>query len=149
MSEEKELPIAVPPFEKHVRRLAALRAGVRRHYLVVEPERPSFYILAYATIDPRHADIQAGIENLRRIPTDRRQWAVVNSVRDDITWDPRPNRFDERVLTRVLPADERSFEKWNADPYEPDQGGDGRYEDPGSAYLLPYWMARYHGFIAE
>lgn len=125
----------------------ALHAGVRRHYLVVEQEQPSFYIFAYATIDPRHADIAAGVENLRQIPTDRRQWAVTNSRRDDITWDPRPNRFDKRVLTHVLPADERHFAKWNGDPFVPDEPGDGRHEDDGAAYLLPYWMARYHGFL--
>ncbi len=62
---------------------------------------------------------------------------------------PLQNRFGQPVLTRVLPTDERCFKKWNADPYEPDEGGDGRVEDDGADYLLPYWMARYHGFIVE
>ena len=29
------------------------------------------------------------------------------------------------------------------------RGRDGRSEGTGAAYLLPYWMGRYHGFIAE
>ncbi|MBI5094083.1 MAG: hypothetical protein HZB26_16775 [Candidatus Hydrogenedentes bacterium] len=135
--------------EKDPKVRAALHAGVRRHYMVVEPEKPSFYIFAYATIDPNHADIPAGVQNLREIPTDRRGWAVKNSIRDDVTFDTRVDRFSERQLLYVLPADERCIAKWNRNPYVPDEGGDGRHEDDGAAYLLPYWMARYHGFIKE
>ncbi|MBI4559704.1 MAG: hypothetical protein HY706_19110 [Candidatus Hydrogenedentes bacterium] len=128
---------------------AALHSGVRRHYAVVEPEKPSFYVFAYATIDPDHADIAKGIENLQEIPTDRRQWGVKNSHRADVIFDPTVDRFGDQQLMHVLPADERRFGKWNGNPYIPDHGGDGREEDDGAAYLLPYWMARFHGFIAE
>lgn len=127
----------------------ALLAGIRRHYAIVLPEKPSFYIFVYATADPMGADIAGAVENLREIPTDRRAWGVRNSIRADVALSPYPNRFGKPVLTRVLPADERCFEKWNADPYLPDDGGDGRLEDDGAAYLLPYWMGRYHGFIKE
>jgi hypothetical protein len=135
--------------EKDPRVRRALVAGIRRHYAIVLPEKPSFYIFVYATADPMGADIAAAVENLREIPTDRRTWAVKNSHRADVTISSLPNRFGRPVLTRVLPADERCFEKWNADPYVPDDGGDGRVEDDGAAYLLPYWMGRFHGFIEE
>jgi hypothetical protein len=128
---------------------AALHSGVRRHYIIVEPEKPSFYIFAYATIDPSHANLQAGIENLMEMPTDRRTWEMKNSQRADVIFDPLIDRFDKVQLLRCVPADERNFQKWNGNPYNPDGGGDGRYEDDGAAYLLPYWMARYHGFISE
>lgn len=127
---------------------AALHAGIRRHYSIVAPEKPSFYTFIYATIDPDHADIAAGLENLQEIPEDRRVWAMNNSQRADVVWDPMVDRFDKHQLIHVLPADERVFEKWNKNPYVPDGGGDGRHEDDGAAYLLPYWMGRYHGFIA-
>jgi hypothetical protein len=127
----------------------ALHAAVRRHFEVVRAEKPSFYSFVYATVDPADADIPAAIDTLREIPTNRRQYAVTNSTRDDIAWDPRPNRFDKRVLRHVLPPDERPFAKWNSDPYGPDSGGDGACEDDGAAYLLPYWMGRYHHLIAE
>ena len=135
--------------EKDSRVRKALAAGVRRHYAIVKPEKPSFFTYVYATLDPAGADLEAAAENLREIPTDRRTYRAVNSRRADVTFSPYKNRFDEPVLTRVLPADERCFEKWNADPYEPDGGGDGRAEDDGAAYLLPYWMGRFHGFIEE
>lgn len=135
--------------EKDPRVRRALAAGVSRHYAVVRPEKPSFYTFVYATVDPAGADIPGAVENLREIPTDRRLYRATNSHRKDIAFSSLPNRFEQPVLTRVLPADERCFAKWNADPYEPDGGDDGRTEDDGAAYLLPYWMARYHGFIEE
>lgn len=140
-------PILQLEQDPRVRR--ALGAGVRRHYAVVKPEKPSFYTFVYATIDPAGADLRGAVENLCEIPTDRRAFAVKNSHRADVQFSPIPNRFDVATLTRVLPADERCFQKWNADPYVPDGGHDGRVEDDGAAYLLPYWMGRYHGFIGE
>ncbi len=126
---------------------AALHAAVRRHYEVVAPERSSFYIFTYATIDPHHADIEAGVQNLREIPTDRRTWRMRNSHRADVVFEKRSDRFGKSQLAHVLPADERNIQKWNQNPYIADAGGDGRHEDDGAAWLLPYWMARYHGFI--
>jgi hypothetical protein len=49
----------------------------------------------------------------------------------------------------VLPADERYFERWNADPYVADAGGNGTSEGAGVHWMLPYWIARYHGLLAE
>lgn len=135
--------------EKDPRVRRALAAGVSRHYAVVKPEKPSFYTFVYATVDPAGADIPGAVENLREIPTDRRLYRAENSHRKDVSFSPLPNRFSRPVLTQALPADERCFAKWNADPYESDGGNDGHIEDDGAAYLLPYWMARYHGFIEE
>jgi len=135
--------------EKDPNALQALKRAVRRHYKIVRPEKPSFYVFVTATIDPRYVDLPAAIENLKEIPEDRRNWQMDNSQRDDLMFDPRVDRFGERQLMTVPPADERDFDKWNSNPYLPDEGGDGRVEDDGAAYLLPYWMGRFHGFIAE
>jgi hypothetical protein len=127
----------------------ALVTGVRRHYEIVRPEQPSFYTFVTATAAPNQSDILGAVENLRQIPTDRRMWRQENGQRADVTVADRPNRFGKPVLTRVVPADERAFKKWNADPYLPNGGENGRLEDDGAAYLLPYWMGRFHGFITE
>jgi hypothetical protein len=127
-----------------------LHQGVRRHWLAEEPERPSFFTFVYATIDPNHADIDGAIQNLMEIPEDRRNWRMENSHRTDVSFDPRSNRFDRPMLRECLPADERNFEKWNNDPFEPDGGDvDGLIEESGATYLLPYWMGRYHGLFSE
>lgn len=135
--------------ERDPRVRQALRRAVRRHYRIVAPERSSFFNFVTATIDPDYVDIESGIENLKRIPTDRRRWRMRNSHRADVIFDPRADRFGRPQLLEVLPADERDFAKWNRNPYLPDGGGDGREEDDGAAYLLPYWMGRYHGFFRE
>ncbi|MBN2310305.1 MAG: hypothetical protein JXR94_15125, partial [Candidatus Hydrogenedentes bacterium] len=140
-------PILQLEQDPRVRR--ALRGAVRRHYRTVAPERPSFYAFVTATIDPDYVDLDAAVDNLRAIPADRRHWRMMNSHRADVVFQSRPDRFRDRQLSRVLPADERDFAKWNRNPYVPDYGGDGRHEDDGAAYLLPYWMGRYHGFVAE
>ncbi len=135
--------------ERDPRVRSALHGAVRRHYRIVAPERSSFFNFVTATIDPDYVDIEAGIENLKRIPTDRRRWRMQNSHRADIVFDPRIDRFGRSQLLEVLPVDERDLAKWNSNPYRPDAGGGGREEDDGTAYLLPYWMGRYHGFLKE
>lgn len=140
-------PILQLEWDPKVRRL--LQSAVRRHYKIVAPEKPSFYAFVTATIDPGYVDLDAAVENLREIPTDRRGWRMENSHRADVVVDPMIDRFGRKQLQHVLPADERDFAKWNQNPYIPDAGGDGCHEDDGAAYLLPYWMGRYHGFIAE
>ena len=84
------------------------------------------------------------------MPEDRRSWRQENSQRADVSFASRTNRFNRRVLREFLPVDERNFDKWNKDPFEPD-GGDvgGLSEESGATYLLPYWMGRYHGFFVE
>lgn len=135
--------------EKDPKVRRALVTGVRRHYEVVRREQPSFYAFVTATAAPYVVDFAGAVENLRQIPTDRREWAMKNSHRADARFAELPNRFGRPVLTDAMPADERAFIKWNRDPYLPDNDGNGRVEDDGAAYLLPYWMGRYHGFIAE
>ena len=126
-----------------------LRKAVRRHYKCIARDRSSFFYFVTATIDPDYVDLESGITNLKRIPTDRRQWRMSNSHRADVVFDPRVDRFGKAQLMRVLPADERNFDRWNDNVYLPDGGRSGMQEDDGAAYLLPYWMARWHGFLTE
>ena len=125
----------------------ALQRTARRHYRVLARDGSAFFYFAAATIDPDYVNIKAAVENLRQIPTDRRQWKMTNSNRKDIVWNPYKSRFGRRQLIHVLPADERNFDKWNRNPYYPDAGNGGSYEDDGASWLLAYWMGRYHGFI--
>lgn len=126
-----------------------LHKAVRRHYKTINRDGSSFFYFVTATIDKDYVDLEAAVENLKGIPTDRRQWRQRNSHRADLIFDPRVDRFGKKQLMTVLPGDERAWDRWNGNPYLPDDGGSGRHEDAGADYLLPYWMGRYHGFIAE
>jgi hypothetical protein len=37
--------------------------------------------------------------------------------------------------------------KWNANPFVIDRASDARSEDDGTAFLLPYWMGRFHRLV--
>ena len=68
---------------------------------------------------------------------------------DTMTTDKRQPA--ERARTEpqpaLLPPDERPVMKWNSNPFIVDGGGSGNGEDDGAAFLLPYWMGRYHKFV--
>ena len=126
-----------------------MQKAVRRHYKCLALDRSSFFFFVSATIDPHYVNLEDAVTNLKRIPTDRRQWRMLNSHRADVVFNPRVDRFGKNQLIEVLPVDERGFDRWNQNVYLADSRGTGRNEDDGAAYLLPYWMGRYHGFIAE
>jgi hypothetical protein len=125
----------------------ALGRAVRRHAVIEAPERNAFFALVHASIDPAGADVAGAIRTLREMPQDRRSWRMRNSHRLDVAFQPRSSRSGRPVLAEVLPYDEHHFERWNQDPYMPDSGGDGSSEGAGIHYLLPYWLARYHGVL--
>jgi hypothetical protein len=52
-----------------------------------------------------------------------------------------------RVNGKVLPVDERWVGHWNHDPWELDEGGDGKILADGTAFLLPYYMGLYHQYF--
>ena len=81
------------------------------------------------------------------MPIDTIEWTVRNSDRPDLTMDAATDRFQRRQAKTLLPPDERPVMKWNSNPFDIDGGADGRGEDDGAAFLLPYWMGRYHGFL--
>ena len=57
------------------------------------------------------------------------------------------DRFHRRESLNLLPPDERPVMKWNSNPFQIDGGSGGHGEDDGAAFLLPYWMGRYHKFL--
>ncbi len=126
-----------------------LHKAVRRHYKAINRDRSSFFYFITATIDADYVDLESAAVNLKNIPTDRRQWTQLNSHRADVVFDPRVDRFGKAQLITVLPADERQFDRWNGNVYLADGNRSDNRVDAGADYLLPYWMGRYHGFIAE
>jgi hypothetical protein len=50
---------------------------------------------------------------------------------------------------KVLPVDERFVNHWNLDPWRLDQAGDGWSLGDGAAFLLPYYLGMYGGWIPK
>ncbi|NBV45512.1 MAG: hypothetical protein EBR86_07695 [Planctomycetia bacterium] len=143
-------------------------ASFHGYWLLEQPERNPFFHVAYAGAAAPLADVapalQPGgdwledtLDSLRRLPLDRCSWPHANAHRADIVRLPPQQSIDlDRPDTvarglrfdgKVLPVDERFFAHFNHDPWRLDTGGDGRELASGTVFLLPYWMARHHGFI--
>ncbi len=93
------------------------------------------------------------VDTLHRFPVDRVRWGHKNSHRLDLI--PLGKHVIEsegkghRRNGKVLPIDERFVNHWNHDPWRLDAGGGGTEMADGVAFLLPYWMGVYHGFVKE
>lgn len=99
--------------------------------------------------------LEDALDTLARFPLDRVNWAFRNSHRKDVVLLPAHTSDGDGAVVRgclrdgrVLPVDERFFEHWNHDPWRLDSSGDGRLLADGAAFLLPYYMGLYHGFVS-
>lgn len=120
-----------------------------RSWQVEQPDRnPLWNIIASSGLD-KDCDLDIAVKELQDFPMDVIKWTMDNSHRWDIRFNPMPDRFLNPQATNVIPVDERGISKWNSNPYKLVQKGNGTGEDDGAAWLLPYWMGRYHGFIIE
>ena len=138
--------------------------ALRRRWEVEEPElNPVFNYLAGAVLQSMEYQdshgkeklaldgpwLEESADTLRRFPLDRVNWRIENSHRKDLRLLPRGNGRGSRKDGRVLPIDERFVSHWNHDPWRLDQGANGQELATGAAYLLPYYMGLYHGFIKD
>ena len=92
-------------------------------------------------------DLKGAVRTLRQIPLDLVTWNVKNSHRKDIVIDRPLDRFKQAQAAALLSPAERPMMKWNGNPFRIDSGGNGKSEEDGTFYLLPYWMAKYHKIL--
>ena len=86
-------------------------------------------------------------EVLQKMPLDFINYQIDNTHRLDILLDTTPGQRENIGWLRdgkALPADERWF-----GGFQLKRGGGGDYEDPGTEFLLPYYMALYHGILTD
>jgi hypothetical protein len=134
--------------ERDPYRRSILLRSISRGWEGLKDERSPFYNFIYGAATGSPCAVDDGVDTLRDWPWDLVDWTVTNSQRDDIVYRTAPgiNRVE---LDRVLPVSERCLMRWNGNPWRPDGGNDGASEEDGSAWLLPYWLGRYHGLIHE
>lgn len=114
---------------------------------IERPERNPWWNLIYGVLTGEACELEAAVRTLREIPLDLITWDVQNSHRRDVQTDRLADRFGRLQSTTVLPYDELPAHKWNFNPYQLDGGNGGRSEEDGTHLILPYWMARYYGFL--
>jgi hypothetical protein len=123
--------------------------SLERSWQIERPERSPLFNFIYGALTGKPCDVEAAVQTLQEWPWDLRNWACRNSHRLDIVLDTRKG-IGEPQSVQIVPYSEREVMRWNGNPYRLD-GGDplGRREDDGTAFLLPYWMGRYHRLIEE
>jgi hypothetical protein len=136
-------------YEKDPAQLQAYRKAVDAWWENIQREANPLWTFIYLKGRPDAAvDLSAAVWTLYRTPMDTIKWSVRNSQRPDIVWASVPDRFGHREVVNLLPPDERPVMRWNSNPFVIDGGEDGRGEDDGAAFLLPYWMGRYEKLLA-
>jgi len=155
--------------DPELRQVAA--KSLKLYWSYIEPEINPLFNFIYAAscnglvyrgasgIEDLSADnegwLNESADTLKRFPLDRIAWALKNSHRKDIVRLPGYARGGDvfvrgyRRNGKVLPIDERRVEHWNHDPWALDYRGNGGGLADGAAFLLPYYMGLYHGFIVE
>ncbi len=120
--------------------------SLERAWEIERPEKSSLWNYIYAYSGAETYGAEEAVWTLQQWPLELIDWPCENMHRLDIRIHPEKSRFDRTQSVEVLPPDERPLMRWNGNPYRLDGGGGRREHDPG-AWLLPYWMGRYHGFL--
>ena len=114
---------------------------------IVREENPLWTFIYLMGRPYARLDLSGPVRTLYRMPVDTVEWDVKNSQRHDIAMSSGRDRQDKVEALTLLPPDERPVMKWNANPFVIDGGNGGREEDDGAAFLLPYWLGRYHRLL--
>jgi len=124
--------------------------SLKHFYEVERPERNPLWKVIYAAATAAHDfNVADAVWTLQRIPMDLISWSTLNSFHWDVQLHQDRDRFQGPQSLLPLPPDERAIMKWNGNPYQLNEGGNGTQEDDGAFFLLRYWMKRYYRFIEE
>jgi hypothetical protein len=127
--------------------LALYRQSIDWWYEQVRDEGSPFFDFVYAAcIKQQPVQLERDIEYFRDTPLDLVCWTIDNSRREDVELVRRPE-LEQLQTARLLPPSERGLMRWDRNPWQAVWGDGGRTERPGTAWLLPYWMGRYYGWI--
>lgn len=137
-------------FEQDERVLADYRRALAQWWQNMQREHNPLWIYLHALAHPgQPAAFDRAAHTLARMPLDLVTWTSPNAHRLDVPVAPERDRFGRAQAARLLPPDERGVHKWNANPFDLEVNREGRGEEDGAAYLLPFWLGRHHGFITD
>lgn len=121
--------------------------GMRRLWKTDLKERNAEQIMVYGAFAKKDFALDLAVRSLREIPLDLVKHDVINSRRKDVTISLKADRFFGQQGTFVLPFTEVRTVRWSQNLYTLDVEDGGTSEDVPTFWLLPYWMARFHGLI--
>lgn len=125
---------------------ALYRRAYERGYEVVRVENNPWFNFLHAALTGDESENFPSVEHLRSWPLDLRVWSYQNSHRADLK--TPPGHVALKGGTRTFPPRETEPLRWDHWLMQADGGAGGNDVVEPSAWLLAYWMGRYHGFIA-
>ncbi len=137
-------PILSLEKDPHIRNI--LEQSIASTWQSIKLERSPFYNFIFGATTGQPCLAEEAAETLQDWPWELISWPVRNSHRHDIHLRHAQGGRNRVSLDRALPMSERTTWRWNRNPFQAD-GGDARGEEDAAAFLLPYWMGRYHGII--
>lgn len=132
--------------ERDPERRAILMHSLENSWRGLRNEDRTWFNVTYGALTGRPCRIEEARKTLEDWPWDMVNWQVANSHRHDVKVTPKTRRTDQEI-NKVLPMSERPLMRWNANPWNADGDGDGMSEEDGGAWLLGYWMGRYHRLL--
>jgi len=124
---------------------ALYRRGYERGYEVVRVEQNPWFNFLYGALTGNDAEPLGSVEHLRGWPLDLRVWSYQNSHRADLR---TPAGYVAlKGGTRTFTPRETEPLRWDHWLMQADGGAGGNDVVEPGAWLLAYWMGRYHGFI--
>lgn len=126
-----------------------LLMGLKHHWEYERPEHCVLFNLIYGAFSDGICDLDYAIKTLREYPIDFVNRPLYNSSRKGLVYDTEQEKWGERPqLKEALDIDSRILHNYDSNPFRTDEGNATKACCP-SAYLLPYWFARYYGIIEE
>lgn len=126
-----------------------LLCGMADHWEYERVERQPLFCFLHAAFTGWDVDLLEGVQSLREMPYDLMFYRSENSKRKDIVYDTEQAAwFEDPQPLEALPYDERNISRPDGGAFQVDSGRD-RGSQEGTVFLLPYWIARYYGLLAE
>lgn len=133
-------------FEKDPANLSTYRRSFERSYEILRIERNPWFNFVYGSLTGNDCEIGPAVAHLREWPLDLVVWSYQNSHRADLRTPPGYVAY--KAGTRAFSPRETEPLRWDHWTMQADGGTGGRDVVEPAAWLLAYWMGRYHGFIA-
>jgi hypothetical protein len=128
------------------------RRSLERTYEVVRVEQQPWLNLVYSALTGETGELEPSLGHLREWPLDLRNWSFQNSHRADLRTLPGyvalKGGGGAAGGLRPFSPREREPMRWDGWTMQADGGNGGRDVVEPGGWLVAYWMARYHGFLA-
>ena len=132
-------------YEKDPLLRATYRRSLERTYEVVRIEQNPWFNFVYGALTGNACEIEPSVRHLREWPLDLIVWSFQNSHRTDLHTPSGYTAYKAGV--RAFSPRETEPMRWDHWTMKADGGTAGRDVIEPGAWLLAYWIGRYHGFI--